>query len=138
MAFLRILNANVRVWQLAVALVVVSFAVTSLSIATDYPRRPPGSQAMITNCYHKRTGEFRVLVRGKKCRKNERMIVFNVVGPTGATGATGPAGTTGAMGSAGPTGATGPTGPTGSTGVSSEPSGATGPTGLPGPTGPTG
>lgn len=130
MAFLRILNANVKVWQLAVALVFVSFAVASLSVATDYPRGAPGSQAMITNCYHKRTGDLRVLVRGKKCRKNERMIVFNVVGPTGATGATGPAGATGAMGATGPAGPTGATGSTGPTGAGSEPSGATGPTGA--------
>lgn len=134
MGFARILDANVKVWQLAVALVVVSFAVASLSAATNPPRRPPGSQAMITNCYHKRSGDLRVLVRGKKCRTFERMIVFSAIGPTGATGAAGATGAVGASGSAGATGAIGPTGATGATGGS----GATsGPTGAIGPTGTT-
>lgn len=128
----RILNANVKVWQLAVALVVVSFAVASLSAASNPPRTPPGSQAMITNCYHKRTGDLRVLVRGKKCRTFERMIVFSAIGPTGATGAAGATGAVGASGSAGATGAIGPTGANGATG-------ATGATGVTGATsGPTG
>lgn len=43
-----------------------------------------------------------------RCRKNEKLRTWSLVGPTGATGATGPAGAAGAAGPAGATGATGP------------------------------
>lgn len=142
MDFLRILNANVKVWQMAVALVTVSFAIAALAGAANPPTRPPGSQAMITGCVHKRTGDLRVLLGSKtKCRRGERKIVWNVQGPTGETGATGPtgaAGAVGATGAIGPTGATGPTGVTGPTGALSGPTGATGLTGETGVSGPTG
>jgi hypothetical protein len=63
-----------------------------------------GSQ--IHACSAKKTGALRV---AKKCKKSERTVSWNTVGPQGATGAQG---STGQPGAKGETGATGPAGPT--------------------------
>jgi hypothetical protein len=61
-------------------------------------------------------------------------VMYQQIGPTGATGPTGPQGIAGPTGPQGIQGATGPTGPQGIQGVA----GPTGPQGAVGPTGPTG
>lgn len=84
----------------------------------------------IMACVHKGT---HVLYTGK-CKKGDKKLSWNKVGPKGprgATGATGPAGTTGPQGPRGATGAVGPAGATGPQG----PKGATGPAGPQGPAG---
>jgi hypothetical protein len=74
-------------------------------------------------------------------------VMYQQIGPTGATGPTGPQGIQGATGPTGPQGIQGPTGPTGSqgdlgptgpTGAASTVAGPTGPTGSTGDIGPTG
>jgi len=61
-----------------------------------------------------------------RCRRGERAVSWQTLGPQGARGPTGPAG---AAGATGPAGAAGPAGATGATG----PAGATGPRGPAGP-----
>ena len=67
----------------------------------------------ITACAHKTTGKMRLLKPGKKCKKTETTVTWNVTGPTGAQGAPGPTGATG------PQGPTGPAGPKGEPGAGS-------------------
>lgn len=52
-------------------------------------------------CANKKTGEMRLVVKGKKCKKNEKKLKWNVKGPAGGTGATGPQGPVGERGPAG-------------------------------------
>jgi hypothetical protein len=52
-------------------------------------------------CANKKTGEMRLVVKGKKCKKNEKKLKWNVKGPAGGTGATGPQGPAGVRGPAG-------------------------------------
>lgn len=71
---------------------------------------------------------------GATCRKSERLVSWNQVGPAGPEGAGGPAGPPGEAGAAGPKGDQGETGPAGAAGAA----GAEGPQGAPGPAGPQG
>lgn len=48
-------------------------------------------------CANKKTGAMRLVVKGKKCKKNEKKLKWNVTGPPGANGATGPIGPAGAF-----------------------------------------
>jgi hypothetical protein len=66
-------------------------------------------------CYSKRTGALRVASR---CRRSERALSWNRVGPRGLTGRNGANGANGRNGANGATGATGGAGATGPTGPS--------------------
>lgn len=55
-------------------------------------------------CANKHTGEIRLVIKGKRCKKGELKLVWNAQGPVGPTGSTG---ATGATGATGPTGAPG-------------------------------
>jgi hypothetical protein len=70
-------------------------------------------------------GVIRLLKAGKSCKKGQKAVSWNEVGPAGAKGAAGSAG------SAGPTGATGPAGAKGADGAK----GKEGPEGQEGPPG---
>ncbi len=52
-------------------------------------------------CANKKTGEMRLVVKGKKCKKNEKKLKWNVKGPAGSSGAPGAQGPAGARGPAG-------------------------------------
>jgi hypothetical protein len=102
-----------------------------------------GSQGTIKGCTHKKSGALRVLKAGKKCKRIERAIAWNIEGPAGQAGSDGPAGTGGAAGpqgaggAAGQTGSAGATGPAGADGANGT-NGTNGVDGAQGPTGPEG
>ena len=85
-------------------------------------------------CAHKTTGALRLPKPGKKCKKTEKPLTMNLVGPAGSQG---PAGETGATGAAGAAGLAGPAGSQGEVGASG-PTGDAGPQGPAGPVGPAG
>jgi len=106
----------------------------------------------------KKNGDPTLVAEGARCKPNETLVSWNIVGPRGAkgdtgatgpqgpkgekgdTGATGPTGPQGPKGDKGDTGDTGPQGPKGDTGDAGAPGapGAQGPAGPPGPQGPAG
>ncbi|MHB1243690.1 MAG: hypothetical protein ACYC1P_09890, partial [Gaiellaceae bacterium] len=109
----------------------------------------------------KKNGDPTLVAEGARCKPNETLVSWNIVGPRGAkgdkgdtgdtgpqgptgdkgdTGATGPTGPQGPKGDKGDTGDTGPQGPKGDTGEAGAPGapGAQGPAGPPGPQGPPG
>lgn len=115
----------------------------------------PAANGVAYGCYDKKNGSLRVVKKGKRCKKQERKLAWNVKarqgpkgdpGAPGSSGAPGPPGTPGAagpVGSPGPAGASGPTGPVGPAGATgsagpSGPAGATGAQGATGPGGPSG
>src|SRR5919205_2446935 len=71
------------------------------------------STATIHACANKTTGVLRL---ASECRKSERSVSWNTVGPRGPRGFEGTAGATGPAGPAGPTGPAGAAGTPGSTG----------------------
>jgi type VI secretion system Hcp family effector len=82
----------------------------------------------IDACYRTKGGAKGTLRVAEDCRKGEKAISWNRVGPQGPAGATGPVGATGETGATGQQGAKGDTGATGPAG----PTGAQGPQGPPG------
>lgn len=56
-------------------------------------------------CANKKTGEMRLVLKGKKCKKGEKKLKWNTSGPPGATGPQGQQGPQGAAGVTGPPGA---------------------------------
>jgi Collagen triple helix repeat (20 copies) len=115
----------------------------------------PDSNGVINACYRadksngKRDddddnkGQLRLVSSARDCKRGEKHISWNQVGPRGLqgekgdTGAKGDKGDTGAQGIQGPVGPTGAEGPTGAQGPTGE-TGATGEQGLKGDTGATG
>jgi hypothetical protein len=73
---------------------------------------PAGSEAIYA-CKKKKGGVLRAVSKGKRCRKSERKISWNVrsiQGAKGESGSQGAAGAQGVAGAPGPTGAAGPAG----------------------------
>ena len=68
-------------------------------------------------CYHKRSGDLRLVNDASECLPSEEYKTWSQIGPVGPTGETGPTGPQGPTGAMGPTGVTGPTGPQGPTGL---------------------
>ena len=90
----------------------------------------PTTGGVVYGCFHKKKGSLRVVKQGKRCKKGERAISWNVrgpAGPQGGAGSQGPSGNPGSAGTAGGVGATGPSGATGETG----PTGPTTPENVP-------
>ncbi len=67
----------------------------------------------------KHRGALRLISAGKRCKRGERLVVWNVLGPSGPQGAAGTTGSQGDKGSQGNTGADGATGTEGKTGAPS-------------------
>lgn len=85
----------------------------------------------------KHRGSLRLISAGKRCKRGERRIVWNVLGlpgPQGAAGTNGPQGEKGAQGNIGTGGASGPEGKAGAEGQAGTPGtpGVQGPAGTPG------
>jgi hypothetical protein len=80
------------------------------------------STATIRACASKSTGVLRL---ARTCRKSERSVSWNTVGPRGPRGATGATGARGATGATGATGAKGDTGPAGDSALNPVPPGKT-------------
>ncbi len=77
----------------------------------------PNQSGQIPACFVKKgknRGDVRLLVKGNKCRRNEKLITWAVVGQPGASGEAGAQGAPGQPGADGQPGAVGPsTGPAG-------------------------
>jgi hypothetical protein len=70
--------------------------------------QPVTKNGKVSACYRvkgKAKGAMRVVPAGKKCRKGERKLAWNVAGQPGQNGARGAAGSDGATGATGPAGA---------------------------------
>jgi hypothetical protein len=81
---------------LVVSLIALVAAVGGLAIAAV-----PDSRGRIAACYAKTSGKLRLLVKGSKCARGERMVRWNQRGPAGAAGAPGQPGTPGQPGAPG-------------------------------------
>jgi len=87
---------------LVVALVALVAAVGGYAIAAV-----PDKNGRIPACYGKKSGDLRVLVKGTKCKRGEKKLLWNQTGPTGSAGAPGQPGSPGQPGQ---DGAPGPAG----------------------------
>ena len=97
----RILPSLLPSPAMAVALAVIAAVSGGLAIAATSP-----SGTVIGACANKKqTGALRL---AGKCRRNERSIRWNQIGPQGPRGLAGPTGASGASGTAGQTGPQGP------------------------------
>ena len=108
----------------ALTIAMVALVISGIAVAAKKP-----SKSQITGCYSKKTGDLRVLNRGKRCKRGERKITWTKSGARGTRGARGPRGVIGPIG---PRGGTGPSGSLGATGAMG-PSGSVGATGPAGP-----
>lgn len=90
----------------------------------------------------KKNGDPTLVAEGARCKPNETLVSWNIVGPRGAKGDKGDTGPQGPKGEKGDTGATGPTGPQGPKGDKGDaiagPQGAAGTDGARGASGSTG
>lgn len=119
-----------RVGFMAIATAGVLTASVSAWAAT-HTSHATHPQEIIRACVNPHQANALHLLTHGACPVGQRLLTWNVVGPTGLQGAKGE------TGSQGPTGQTGPQGPNGPTG-SQGPAGATGPQGATGATGPQG
>ena len=127
--------------RLSYANVMATIAVVLAVGGGSFAIAQSGSKGTIRGCVNKKSGVLRALGNpGKKCRRSERSISWNVEGPAGAPGVAGAPGAKGADGAAGAAGPAGPKGADGTNGAPGPtgPKGADGTNGAPGPTGPKG
>ncbi|HSO03626.1 MAG TPA: hypothetical protein VLQ92_04020 [Candidatus Limnocylindrales bacterium] len=90
--------------------------VVSQSVASENAAMAAAaSSGEITACAQKSNGKMRLLKPGKKCKRTETTVTWNVTGPQG------PAGPVGPTGPAGPQGLQGPKGDKGDPGEPGEP-----------------
>ena len=91
-----------RAWMLVIAALAAAVALALIinSFAT-------GASKSIHACVTKKSGAVRIVAAGTRCRKAERRVTWQRVGPVGVAGSPGSNGSTGAQGA---TGATGPSG----------------------------
>ncbi|MCW3056753.1 MAG: Collagen triple helix repeat protein, partial [Solirubrobacterales bacterium] len=80
----------------------LAVAATAALALAALPAAPRADAATIYACFKKRTGAFRIVGKRSICRRGERKLSWNLVGPQGPSG---------------PGGATGPPGPNGVNGV---------------------
>jgi hypothetical protein len=90
--------------------VVVSQSVASENAALA----AAASSGEITACAQKSNGKMRLLKPGKKCKRTETKVTWNVTGPQGPAGPAGPTGPVGPQGLQGPKGDKGDPGDPGS------------------------
>ncbi len=89
---------------------ILSTGAATTIAATALIAVPPAQAASYKACANKQTGEMRLVLKGKKCKKGEKKLKWNSTGPTGPAGAPGPQGLPGAQGPQGAAGVTGPPG----------------------------
>jgi hypothetical protein len=99
----RVLSSLLPSPAFALAIVLLVAVSGGLAIAATSP-----GGSVIGACANKKTGALRL---AGKCRRNERSIHWNQIGPHGPSGPAGPTGANGTPGGAGQTGLTGPQGP---------------------------
>lgn len=123
-----------RDWWLA-SFVIVAAAVYTLPVDAQAPRPPINVSGEIFACMNVGSNQLRLVNPGEACGKNEKQVVWNVVGPQGPKGNTGPPGPDGKPGPEGKQGVPGNMGPAGADGKDGLP-GAPGADGQAGPPGP--
>jgi Lamin Tail Domain len=94
----------------AVALLVAAIAAVAAAAFVRGASSQNGG-GVIHSCKHKSTGQLRAVADPSRCRKSERPLSWNAVGPAG------PQGPAGAQGDPGPPGPEGPAGPKGEPGT---------------------
>jgi hypothetical protein len=101
----------IRKHRVVALLLVATAAFTGAAVVHSAANQPePG---VIHSCKHRSTGQLRAVADSSNCRRSERPLSWNAVGPTGPQGLPGPQGDPGAAGAAGPAGPPGPQGPPG-------------------------
>ena len=104
----------IRKHRVAALLLVATAAVTGAAVVHSAANQvEPG---VVHSCKHRSTGQLRAVAGPSNCRRSERPLSWNAVGPAGPQGPPGPQGDPGAAGVAGPAGAPGPPGPKGEPG----------------------
>jgi hypothetical protein len=96
--------AGLRRWPVAVV------ALLALAVASVSALAAAGDGSTISSCVKKKGGSIRIVRASTRCRRNERKLAWNTIGPAGPRGLrgfTGGRGATGATGSAGAAGAAG-------------------------------
>jgi hypothetical protein len=97
--------AGLRRWPVAVV------ALLALGIASVSALAAVGGGSTISSCVKKKGGSIRIVRASTRCRRSERKLAWNAIGPAGPrglrglTGARGPTGATGSAGAAGVNGA---------------------------------
>jgi Lamin Tail Domain len=102
----------IRNHRAAALLVAAVAAVTGAAIV--HGASSQSEPAAIHACKHRSTGKLRAVLDPTRCRRTERSLSWNAVGPTGPPG---PAGEAGPAGPSGPAGPAGPAGPKGDPGA---------------------
>lgn len=98
---------------------------------------PASANTSYIACLKTKSGEIRLVIKGKKCVRGEKKVKISLAGPKGEVGDSGPRGEKGEKGEVGDAGPKGATGAAGSSGGSG-PQGPAGPTGATGSAGPIG
>jgi hypothetical protein len=96
--------AGLRRWPVAVV------ALLALAVASVSALAAAGGGSTISSCVKKKGGSIRIVRASTRCRRNERKLAWNTIGPAGPRGLrgfTGARGATGATGSAGAAGVNG-------------------------------
>ena len=91
----------------AAGVAVVAALATGAVLAGNAVSGTSTSASTIHACVHKKSGAARIVTARKRCKRTERRVTWNRVGPAGADGV---AGATGPAGPAGPAGAPGANG----------------------------
>lgn len=115
--------------------VLITFALmSSLALSAQLPA---SANTSYVACLKSKSGEIRLVIKGKKCVRGEKKVKISLAGPKGEVGDAGPQGEKGDKGEVGDAGPKGATGAAGSSGGSG-PQGPAGPTGATGSAGPIG
>jgi len=94
----------------------VVVALLALGVASVGSLAAVSGGSTVSACVKKKGGSIRIVSARARCRKGEKSLSWNAIGPAGRQGPRGFAGARGFVGARGPTGATGATGSTGSAG----------------------
>jgi Lamin Tail Domain len=86
------------------AVVAVAAAAAVAAVAFVHGAASQNGGAVIHSCKHRSTGQLRAVADPARCRKSERPLSWNAVGPAGQQGPAGPAGPQGDPGPPGPGG----------------------------------
>lgn len=115
--------------------VLITFALMS-SFALS-AQLPASANTSYVACLKSKSGEIRLVIKGKRCVRGEKKVKISLAGPKGEIGSTGHQGDKGEKGEVGDAGPKGAAGAAGSSGGSG-PQGPAGPDGATGPDGPVG
>jgi type VI secretion system secreted protein Hcp len=92
-----------------------------VAAASTYAWARTQDTSTLRACAQKEDGQLRLIADGVNCKRDERLVTWNVVGPVGPAGQPGATGAAGAQGSTGRDGRDGVQGPQGLTGPQGPP-----------------